>query len=141
MWEFEHTIEVAEVTPVQVWARYTDTATWHEWNPGILHVALDGPFAAGTIRTTTFLDQAPLHSTITEATENTGFTEETTLPGVATVRSIHRLSPRPGGGTLITHRMEMDGPTVSQPAEATEDLTESLREELKCLAKALQQTG
>ena len=34
--------------PDQVWKIWSDTSTWAKWNPDVLSVALDGPFASGT---------------------------------------------------------------------------------------------
>jgi hypothetical protein len=35
-------------TPDQVWKLWSDPSTWPEWNPDVLSVSLDGPFAPGT---------------------------------------------------------------------------------------------
>jgi hypothetical protein len=34
--------------PDQVWRIWSDTSTWAKWNPDVLSVSLDGPFATGT---------------------------------------------------------------------------------------------
>jgi uncharacterized protein YndB with AHSA1/START domain len=35
-------------TPERVWRIWSDVSTWPEWNPDVLSVAIDGPFASGT---------------------------------------------------------------------------------------------
>ena len=37
-----------KVPPDQVWRIWSDTSTWAKWNPDVLSVSLDGPFATGT---------------------------------------------------------------------------------------------
>jgi uncharacterized protein YndB with AHSA1/START domain len=34
--------------PDAVWKIWADTSTWAKWNPDVLSVSLDGPFATGT---------------------------------------------------------------------------------------------
>jgi Polyketide cyclase / dehydrase and lipid transport len=34
--------------PEEVWKIWSDPSTWPEWNPDVLSVRLDGPFAPGT---------------------------------------------------------------------------------------------
>jgi hypothetical protein len=40
-------------TPDKVWATWSDTSTWPEWNPDIENVTLSGLFAEGTTGTMT----------------------------------------------------------------------------------------
>ncbi len=40
-------------TPQAVWRIWSDTSTWGKWNPDVISVHLDGPFAAGTTGTMT----------------------------------------------------------------------------------------
>ena len=37
-----------QAPPEQVWKIWSDTSTWEKWNPDVLSVSLDGPFATGT---------------------------------------------------------------------------------------------
>ena len=39
---------VAPAEPDRAWARWTDFASWPEWNPQCVEARLDGPLAAGT---------------------------------------------------------------------------------------------
>jgi polyketide cyclase/dehydrase/lipid transport protein len=142
MWECEHSIDADGVTPAQVWARYADTATWPEWDTGIVRVTMDGPFAAGTSGTMTPEGQDPLPFAITEAVPNEGFTDETVIPDAVTLRFIHRLSSQPGGGTRITHRLEIAGPAAEQMGpELGPQITEDFPEAMHALAKAAGEVG
>ena len=47
MWSFEHT-EATKAPPERLWQRYSDRASWPEWDHGIKSVTLDGPFAVGS---------------------------------------------------------------------------------------------
>jgi hypothetical protein len=38
-------------SPAAVWKIWSDTSTWHEWNPDVQSMILNGPFAAGTTGT------------------------------------------------------------------------------------------
>jgi uncharacterized protein YndB with AHSA1/START domain len=43
----ERSLEV-NAPPERVWRIWSDTATWPDWNPDVVAVSLDGPFASGT---------------------------------------------------------------------------------------------
>ncbi|WKX19648.1 MULTISPECIES: SRPBCC family protein [unclassified Streptomyces] len=142
MWEYEHSIEVADVTPAQVWARYSDTATWPEWDKGIVSVTLDGPFVAGTTGTMRPEGQEPLPFTLTEAVPDQGFTDETVIPDAVTLRFVHRLAALPGGGTRITHRLEIEGPAAAgMGPELGPQITEDFPDAMQALAKVAGQVG
>lgn len=137
MWEFEHSIDAAEVTPAQVYARYADVASWTEWDEGIEKVTLDGPFTVGTTGTMTPAGQDSLPFTITEAVPGESFTDETVIPGAVTLRFVHRLAALPGGGTRITHRLEIDGPASEQMGpELGPQITADFPEAMQALAEA-----
>ncbi len=108
MWEFEHTIETNASTEA-VWNLYSDVSTWPSWDEGIEAVTLQGPFEPGTEGVLTPAGQGPLPFRMVEATPGRGFVDETEVQG-AVLRFIHRLFPLDGGGTRITHRVEIDGP-------------------------------
>lgn len=47
MWTFEHTA-VTKANAKDIWELYSNISTWTEWDKGIVHASLEGPFAAGT---------------------------------------------------------------------------------------------
>jgi putative intracellular protease/amidase len=111
MWAVEHS-EDTPATPEVVWHRYTDTDSWPEWNAAVGKVELTGPFEAGASGTLAPPGQGPLPFRVVEATENQGYVSETDIAETVTLRSANRLSPLPGGGTRITHRVELVGPAA-----------------------------
>ncbi|HEX6077278.1 MAG TPA: DJ-1/PfpI family protein [Micromonosporaceae bacterium] len=111
MWAVEHS-EDTPATPEVVWHRYADIASWPEWNAAVGKVELSGPFATGSSGTLAPPGQGPLPFRVVEATVNQGYTSETDIAETVTLRSTNRLSPLPGGGTRITHRVELVGPAA-----------------------------
>ncbi len=47
MAEHGRTME-AGASPERVWRIWSDVSTWPAWNPDVLSIAIDGPFATGT---------------------------------------------------------------------------------------------
>jgi len=43
----ERSLEV-NAPPERVWQIWSDPSTWPEWNPDVVAISLDGPFATGT---------------------------------------------------------------------------------------------
>lgn len=74
--------------------------------------------------------QDPITSVILEASENQRYADQTDL-GEVTLRFSHTLQPLQGGGTKVTHRLEITGPAADQvgpelgPA-ITEDFPEAM---------------
>ncbi len=91
---------------------------------------LQGPFQVGSQVTMKPKGQDPVASVIVEATENRVYADQTTL-GEVTLRFSHTLEPLEGGGTKVTHRLEITGPAADQvgpelgPA-ITEDFPEAM---------------
>ncbi len=113
MYEFEHSVETA-ASPASIYRLYSDVKAWPIWDAGVKHVELHGPFAAGSTGVLTPAGQEELPFRMIEATENESFTDETDIPGTATLRFEHRLAPLAGGGTRITHRVVISGPEADQ---------------------------
>ena len=74
--------------------------------------------------------QDPITSVIVEATENQLYADQTSM-GEVTLHFSHTLQPLEGGGTKVTHRLEITGPAAEEvgpelgPA-ITEDFPEAL---------------
>jgi len=134
MIDYEYSLEAA-VMPEAVYALYSDVSTWTSWDSGVERIAVDGPFAAGTTGTFTPTGGDPLRFTIVSAEPGRGFTDEFPLPG-ATLRGTHTLTALPGGGTRITHRMELDGPAAAEMApQLMPGITDDIPQTVAALAR------
>ena len=129
MWVHEHTAETA-ASPQAVWHVLRDLDQWGSWDTSLEWVRLQGPFQVGSQVTMKPKGQDPVTSVIVEATENRVYADQTTL-GEVTLRFSHTLEPLEGGGTKVTHRLEITGPAADQvgpelgPA-ITEDFPEAM---------------
>jgi hypothetical protein len=74
--------------------------------------------------------QDPITSVIVEATQNSVYAHQTSM-GEVTLHCSHTLEPLEGGGTKVTHRLEITGPAAEEvgpelgPA-STEDVPEAM---------------
>jgi len=99
-------------TPQRVWKLFEDVAGWTDWNAGIEHVRLEGPFASGS----TFVMKPPgmdaFRSTLRDVRPHAGFVDETLLENTRFLVS-HELRPLPSGGTRITYAVRVEGPEAA----------------------------
>jgi uncharacterized protein YndB with AHSA1/START domain len=129
MWAHEHTAATA-ASPEAVWQVLRDLDQWATWDTSMEWVQLQGPFQAGAQVTMKPKDQDPITSVIVEASENRVYADQTDL-GDVTLRFSHTLQPLAGGGTKVTHRLEITGSAADQvgtelgPA-ITEDFPEAM---------------
>jgi uncharacterized protein YndB with AHSA1/START domain len=112
MWVHEHTAESA-ASPQAVWRVLRDLDRWGTWDTSLEWVRLHGPFQVGSEVTMKPIGQDPITSVIVEAAENRVYADETAFGGV-TLRFSHTLEPLDGGGTRVTHRLEITGPEADQ---------------------------
>jgi uncharacterized protein YndB with AHSA1/START domain len=109
MWDYEHSVRTG-AAPEAVWRRWTDMASWPEWNDGIETITVDGPFAAGTTFTMAPPGQEPITMRLVEVVPGEVFTDEMDA-GDFVVTTVHRLVPE-AGGTRIVYRTEITGPAA-----------------------------
>ena len=76
-------------------------------------VRLQGPFQVGAQVTMKPKGQDPITSVIVEASENQRYADQTDL-GEVTLRFSHTLQPLEGGGTRVTHRLQITGPATDR---------------------------
>jgi uncharacterized protein YndB with AHSA1/START domain len=112
MWVHEHTAETA-TSPEAVWQVLRDLDQWGAWDTSLEWVRLKGPFQVGSQVTMKPNGQDPITSVIVQATENSVYADQTTM-GEVTLRFSHTLEPLEGGGTKVTHRLEITGPAADQ---------------------------
>jgi uncharacterized protein YndB with AHSA1/START domain len=110
VWATEHSIETS-ATPEAVWRVWADVASWPAWNGDIERIAIDGPFAEGSLITMTPIGQEPVELRIAEVAEPELFADEADM-GEIVVRTHHRVEPLTDGRSRITYRMEIAGPAA-----------------------------
>ena|ERR1700730_1811103 len=110
MWTYENSIETA-ASAEAIFEILRDVSRWHEWNPGVERIDLDGPFATGTLGVMVIPDQGSLSFRLAWVGEGRGFEDETEIPEAEVlVRVRHSLQPLATGGTRITYSATVEGP-------------------------------
>ncbi|MEV0284882.1 YciI family protein [Kribbella sp. NPDC050820] len=105
-WDYAPSVQTT-AAPDAVWHQYDDVASWPEWKHGIERVELDGPFAAGTTGRLVVTDRPAMPYRIVSADPGQGYVSETELGAGIRLRIEHVLAALPGGGTRITHRVNV----------------------------------
>jgi uncharacterized protein YndB with AHSA1/START domain len=129
VWTHEHTADTA-TSREALWRVLRDLDQWATWDTSMEWVRLQGPFQVGSQVTMKPKGQDPITSVIVEASENRRYADQTDL-GEVTLRFSHTLEPLAGGGTRVTHRLQITGPAADQvgpelgPA-ITEDFPEAM---------------
>ena len=112
MWEYEYRLETS-AAPEALWRHWADMASWPQWNDGIETIAVDGPFAVGTVFTMTPPGDEPIRMRLTEIKQGESFTDEMDA-GDFVVRTEHRLEPAGAEQTRIVYRTEITGAAAGQ---------------------------
>jgi hypothetical protein len=126
-YEYEHSVHTT-ATPAAIYALWADTPNWPAWDTSVTAVDLDGPFVEGATGTMHLADQPPVSFRLTAVAAGIGFVDETEIPG-AVLRFHHRVEALPGGGAVVTHRVQIEGDAgfVSELGPAvTSDVPEAM---------------
>ncbi|MFI5614191.1 polyketide cyclase [Amycolatopsis sp. NPDC051903] len=107
MWTTDYRAETT-AAPEAVWAALRALHSGEQLSERSDKFELHGPFAKGTELSVTPQGQDTFRSRITELVENEVYEDETRF-GDVVLRFRHTLAPRADGGTLVTHRLEIDG--------------------------------
>ena len=110
MWTDEHSIETT-ASPEDIWQRWSDVASWPEWNADVEHIEISGPFEAGSTISMTPAGQEPIELVIAEAVPPNLFVDEADLEDVV-VRTIHQVRRVEGGLSRVVYRIEITGPAA-----------------------------
>jgi hypothetical protein len=114
MWSSTHILETT-APAAKLFAQWKDTDTWPDWNEGVDHIVLDGPFAAGTTGRMLMPGGDELAFTLSWVEEGTGFEDETPVPDANVVVQVrHYLEPTPAGQTRIIYATSIDGPAADE---------------------------
>ncbi|WP_435743431.1 SRPBCC family protein [Nocardioides sp. SYSU DS0663] len=106
---FEHEESVrTPAPPAAVWALWSDTATWPDWDPAVEAVALDGDFVAGAAGLVTLAGgiDAPVLLEVVEP--GARYLDRLTM-GDLVIRIDHVVRAD-GDGSLVTVATTIDGP-------------------------------
>ena len=113
MWTTESSIEVA-ARPEAVWNAWTDVERWPQWNGDISHIALSGPFAAGsTIAMTTTQDGDAIMLRLADVLNGERFVDEATVADTV-IRTEHAVTALDDRRSRVVYRLEADGPAAEQ---------------------------
>lgn len=128
MWQHEYTAET-QLESAAVWKVLADLDRWADWDTSMEWVRLEGPLAVGAKVTMKPSGQDPIESVITELVENEKYADECHFNGLR-LRFSHTLMPR-NGGTVVTHRLDIDGPDADAVAgeigpQIVEDFPEAM---------------
>src|SRR5205085_6541947 len=96
-----------QATPEEVWRLWSDVSTWPRWNPDVLAVEIDGPFAAGAAGTMT-TRAGGTHAIALESVD-AGRSFELVTAALPATRFAFRCEVRPGagGGSVISQALTM----------------------------------
>jgi hypothetical protein len=99
-----------KAAPEQVWRLWSDVSTWPSWNPDVLSIVIDGPFASGAKGTMT-TKAGGSHPIELESVE-AGRSFELVTAALPGTRFAFRceISPAGGGGAVISQALTMRGP-------------------------------
>jgi hypothetical protein len=114
MWTTEYSAET-DATPEAIWSALRDLHSGIKLSDRSDTFELHGPFEKGTEISVTPAGQDTFRSTIIELTEPLVYADQTEF-GDLRLLFRHTLAPLTGGGTKVTHRLEIDGPGAGQVA-------------------------
>ncbi len=107
---FEHTGTVTTSAPAEaVWALWSDIETWSDWDPSVVAVTLDGPFAAGTTGTMTLAGPFEVPVSLEVVEPGARYLDQLTM-GELVIRIDHVVRARPEGGCEVTVSTTIEGP-------------------------------
>jgi len=99
----------SKASPEAVWRIWSDTSTWQQWNPDVISMRLDGPFAAGTAGTMT-TKQGTRSIRLTDVVPGRSFQLETTvIPGTRFSFQC-QVGPSGAGMTRVSQSITIQGP-------------------------------
>jgi hypothetical protein len=97
-------------SPEQVWRLWSDTSTWPRWNPDVVSVSLNGPFAAGATGTMRTKAGGQHAIRLASVQPGGGFALETAPVPLSTFTFNCRIAPGSNGGSRISQAVSMRGP-------------------------------
>ena len=106
---FEHTGTITSTAPAAaVWALWSDTGTWADWDPSVVAVSLDGPFEVGTTGTMTLAGPFDVPVVLDVVEPGARYLDRLTM-GELVIRIDHLVVER-DGGCEVTVSTTITGP-------------------------------
>jgi hypothetical protein len=105
--EYERTVTTT-ASPADVWAVWSDIGTWHQWDPAIETVALEGHFAEGAAGTMGLKGGIETPFVLEIVEPGARFLDKLTI-GDLIIRIDHEVTLADGGAE-VTVRTVVDGP-------------------------------
>ncbi len=96
-------------SPERVWRLWSDVGTWPAWNPDVLAVRIEGPFATGATGTMTTKAGGTHAITLTDVRPGRSFRLETSPAPLSTFVFLCEVRPD-GVGSTIGQSVSMRGP-------------------------------
>lgn len=107
---FAHTrTATSAASAASVWALWGDPATWADWDPAVVAVALDGTFAEGTAGVMTLTGPVELPVTLELVEEGHRYLDRLTM-GDLVIRVDHVVTALADGGCQVTVSTTIEGP-------------------------------
>lgn len=107
---FDHSRTATSTASAEaVWALWSDPATWADWDPAVVAVALDGPFVAGTAGVMTLTGPVELPVTLEQVEEGHRYLDQLTM-GDLVIRIDHVVTAGADGGCEVTVSTTIEGP-------------------------------
>ena len=95
--------------PAAVWALWSDSTTWPDWDPAVQQVTLDGPFEQGTTGTMTLTGPIDVPVSLEVVEPGRRYLDQLTM-GELVIRIDHVVEPLDGGGAEVTVSTTIEGP-------------------------------
>jgi hypothetical protein len=112
MWTTEHTA-TTDVEPAAIWSALRDLHSGIPLGEHSDRFELHGPFAVGTEVSVTPQGQDTMRSVIVELDDGRSYADRTSF-GDLVLLFRHTLTPLDGGGTCVTHQLEISGPGAGE---------------------------
>lgn len=107
---FDHTGTVTTTASADaVWALWSDTTTWPDWDPSVVGVVLDGPFEAGTTGTMTLAGPFEVPVILEVVEPGSRYLDQLSM-GELVIRIDHVVVPLDVGGCEVTVSTTIAGP-------------------------------
>ena len=108
MFEYSRTVTTT-ASPQSVWALWSDTTTWPDWDPAVEAVALDGGFVAGATGTMTLGGGIEVPVTLEVVEDGARYLDRLDM-GELVIRIDHVVVPASSGDSEITVSTTIEGP-------------------------------